>query len=262
MKIRNIIGLSIVLSVLLWNSGCRKYPHLEGNNSVISESRVPVSFNRIENQGDFTVYYNHDTVFRIIIEAESNLIPYIRTIVNENTLVIDTRENLYNNVLMKVHVYSPALIGVELSGSGYIYINTIATDRFMARLSGSGQIQGNVVSNYCEAIVSGSGEINFSIESEQTKGVISGSGGIKLLGVGDWTYAEFADFVISGSGYIEAYNMPVITCNANISGSGNIFTMVRDNLVGKISGSGNIYYKGNPVVESNITGSGNIIHEQ
>ncbi len=262
MKIRNIIGLLIMSSVLIWNTGCRKYPYLDGNNNVISETRVPVSFNRIENQGDFTVYYTQDTIFRIIIEAESNLIPYIRTIVNENTLIIDTREILNNNVPMKVHVYSPTLIGVELSGSGYIHLNTIVVDRFMAQLSGSGDIQGGIVSNYCEAIVSGSGDIYFAVESAQTKGIISGSGGIKLLGDGSMDYAEFADYVITGSGDIEAFNMPIITCNAYIAGSGHIFTMVRDNLVGRISGSGNVYYKGNPNIDSDITGSGNIIHEE
>ncbi len=261
MKIRNIIGLLIISSVLIWNAGCKKYPYLDGNNNVISETRVPVSFNRIENEDDFDVYYYQDTVFRIIIKAESNLIPYIRTIVNGNTLIIDTREDLDNNVPMEVHVFSPTLVGVELSGSGYIHLNTTISEQFTAKLSGSGHIEGIVVSDYFEAILSGSGYINFMVESRQTKGIISGSGGIKLLGLGDWTYAEYADYVITGSGDIEAFSMPVITCNANISGSGDIFTMVRDNLVARISGSGDIFYKGNPTVDSEISGSGNIIHE-
>ncbi len=261
MKTKEIIGLSILLSVLLWSAGCRKYPFIDGNNNIVSETRVPVSFNRIDNEDDFDVYYYQDTIFRIVIEAESNLIPHIRTNVNGNTLEIDTRERLDNNVPIKIYVYSPTLIGVELSGSGYIHLNQIVTDRFMAKISGSGNIHGNVVSNYCEAIVSGSGEIDLSIESEQTKGIISGSGDIKLLGVGNWDYAEFADYVITGSGDIEAFNMPVITCNAYINGSGDISTMVRDNLVARISGSGDILYKGNPTVDSEISGSGNIIHK-
>ncbi len=262
MKIRNIIGLLIISSVLIWNTGCKKHPYLDGNNNVIMETRIPVSFNRIENEDDFEVYYYQDTMFRIIIRAESNLVPYIRTVVNGNTLIIDTRENLNNNVPMEVHVYSPTLVGVELSGSGYIHLNTTVSERFTAKLSGSGHIEGIVVSDYFEAILSGSGYINFMVESKETKGIVSGSGGIQLLGLGDWIYAEFADFVITGSGDIEAYNLPVITCHANISGSGDIFTLVRDNLVGRISGSGNVYYKGNPNIDSDITGSGNIIHEE
>ena len=66
----------------------------------------------------------------------------------------------------------------------------------MAQLSGSGDIQGNIVTNYCDAIVSGSGDIYFSMQSKQTHAVINGSGGIILLGNGIMPYAEYASYSI------------------------------------------------------------------
>lgn len=257
MKIINIIGSIAIVSVLLWNSGCRKPLGINGNNNVSTETRVLVSFNRIENEGDFNVYYVYDTVFRAVVEAESNLIPYIRTIVNGNTLEIDSRENLSNNYTMKVTVYSPTMVGVGLSGSGLIDMEpTTITGSFDAKLSGSGVIYGSIKSEYFEAVISGSGEINFEVNSTNAKAVISGSGDIQLSGV-----ASNAEYNISGSGNIESFPMLVNECYSKISGSGNIYTTVNDYLNVSISGSGNLYYRGNPDINTSISGSGNVIKD-
>ncbi len=257
MKTRYNVGIAIFLvSIMLWNTGCRKFPFLEGNGSVVTEIRQSVSFNRIDNQGEFNVYYIPDTVFRVEIEAESNLIPYIRTTVNGNTLEIDSRENLNSNYAMKVFVYSPVLVGVELSGSGLIVVQNAASGTFDVGLSGSGNIYGDVNTAYFNSTLSGSGEIDFSMISDNVKAIISGSGKIKLAG-----QCYYGDYKISGSGNIESFNLHLTECYAKISGSGNIYTSVNDKLNVIISGSGNLYYIGNPEINQNITGSGRIIKE-
>ena len=255
MKITYITGLIVFLTfIIIWNTGCRKYPFLEGNGSVTRETRMIVSFNKIENQGDFNVYYIYDTVFRVVIEAESNLIPYIRTVVNGNTLEIDTRENLNNNYAMKVTVHSPVLKAVTLSGSGIINTGSVTSDNFEVKLSGSGLIYGDIVSHNFNLLISGSGEVDYAVTSINTKAVISGSGKIKLTGE-----STFADYLISGSGNIESYNLLLNECTAKISGSGNIYTNVSDYLNVIISGSGSLYYLGYPDIDSVITGSGQVI---
>lgn len=229
---------------------------IEGNGSVITETRNSVSFNFVENRGSFNVYIVKDTVFYIEIEAESNLIPHIRTTVHGNTLEIDTRENLDNNFAMNIYVHTPVLRGVGLSGSGLINIDSFETDEFEAFLSGSGIIYGDIASIYMTASLSGSGEIDFAVDTENLKSTISGSGRVRLSGD-----ATKGDFKISGSGSIEAYGVPVVDCYAVISGSGNIYTTVSNYLDVKISGSGNLFFKGNPTINSNITGSGSIISQ-
>ena len=257
MKIKYNIGIVIILlSLILWNTGCRKYPFIEGNGNVITEVRPSVSFNRIDNRGEFNVYYIPDTIFRVEVEAESNLIPYIKTTINGNVLEIDSRENLNSNYAMKVMVYSPVLAGVDLSGSGLINVQNAASGTFDVILSGSGSIYGDVNTGFFNSTLSGSGEIDFSMISDNVKATISGSGNIRLTG-----QCTFGEYKISESGNIEAFNLPLNECNAQISGSGNIYTTVSDKLVATISGSGNLYYIGNPLIDSNITGSGSIIKE-
>ncbi len=252
--IRNAITIVFVITIVMWSSGCRKFPYLEGNGNVVTEVRPSVSFNKIENEGDFNVYYVADSVFSIVIEAESNLIPYIRTNVNGNTLEIDTRENLDNNYAIKIMVHSPVLVGVALTGSGLINVNYLESPNFDVILTGSGLIYGNVNTGSFNSVIAGSGVIDFSVLSEYVKATITGSGNIKLSG--ECTYG---DYKITGSGNIESFDLLLAECTAKISGSGNILTNVSDHLDVTISGSGNLIYIGNPQINSNITGSGQII---
>ncbi len=249
--------LTLMLGILITAiSGCSKIAGIEGNGSIITETRMTVSFNEIDNQDEFEVYCIPDTVFKVVIEAESNLEPHIRTIVNGGTLEIDTRENLKSNYAMKVYVHSPVLQSVHLSGSGIISTGSIEEEEFEVTISGSGIVYGSAYCNYFRSYISGSGQINFNIESQVVKSVISGSGYIELDGV-----AYSGDYRISGSGNIWARSLYLTECIADISGSGNINTSVSDYLQAEISGSGNIYYYGDPVIDSHISGSGNIIKQ-
>lgn len=255
MKRINIISLFVIITVILtWSTGCQKLTQIEGNGSVVIEERNSVSFNRVNNQGVFSVYIIPDTVTYLEIEAESNLIPHIKTTVHGNTLEIDTRENLSSNHAMIIRVHTPSVASVVLSGSGLINVSNLDTDEFEAILSGSGVIYGDVIANTFRSSISGSGEIDFVIDSDITTGAISGSGNIILSGT-----SNFGDYRISGSGNIDAYTLPIAECYAKISGSGNIYTMVSDLLTVNITGSGNLYYRGNPTINQNISGSGQII---
>ena len=248
--------LSIFIILAMINTGCKKFTRIEGNGNVIEETRMTVSFKEIENDDNFDVYYVKDSIHKIVIEAESNLIPHIRTNINSNTMIISTRERLSNNFPMKIYVYAPYVNSVHISGSGIISTGSFDVDEFAASISGSGVIYGEVTCNNFRSYISGSGEIDFIVFSPTVKSTISGSGEIYLEGV-----SNRGDYNISGSGSIDAYNLSLIECDANISGSGNIYTKVSEYLNAKISGSGNIYYIGNPIVYTNISGSGNVIKQ-
>ncbi len=255
MEMKNILIITSAIIGLMWSTGCRKYSGIAGNGTVGSETRPSVSFNKVNNMDEFNVYCVYDTVFRVVIEAESNLIPYIRTVVNGNTLHISTYENLDNNYVIKVIVHTPSLNEIELSGSGLIDVSPIPySGGFRAYLSGSGNIYGSVNTVNFEAISSGSGNINLNITSVEAVATVRGSGDIILSGTSENSRVE-----IYGSGDIDSFNLPVTECRAKISGSGNIYTTVSDLLIAKIYGSGDIIYRGNPIIESDINGSGNII---
>jgi len=224
MKKINIASLiAIIAIVVTYSTGCQKLNQIEGNGSIVTEDRLSVSFNRVNNQGVFSVYIIPDTISYVEIEAESNLLPHIRTSVHGNTLEIDTRENLKSNYPMVVRVHSPSVVSVILSGSGLINVSEMVTDEFEVILSGSGVIYGDVSTQTFHSSISGSGEIDFAVDADVTTGSISGSGNIILGG-----NSNSGDYRISGSGNIEAYALPIAECYAKINGSGNIYTTVSD----------------------------------
>jgi hypothetical protein len=138
---------------------------------------------------------------------------------------------------MEVYITTPYLEGIKQSGSGYITTDYFTPDHFDVSLSGSGNISTAVETDKIEASISGSGKITLSGEANDGR------------------------FSISGSGNIDAYDMTLITCNAKISGSGDMWVKVENYLNATISGSGNIFYYGDPGIETHISGSGNVIHE-
>ena len=102
--------------------------------------------------------------------------------------------------------------------------------------------------------VSGSGEINLENYTNAMDVRISGSGNLDLVGTG-----ENNKFTVSGSGLIRSYNFMQETCEARISGSGDMQVEVNQNLNVNISGSGSVYYMGEPSLNVTITGSGKVI---
>jgi hypothetical protein len=66
--------------------------------------------------------------------------------------------------------------------------------------------------------------------------------------------------VISGSGKIKAFDLPHNTCEAVISGSGDMYVNANDAINARISGSGTVYYINYPVIHTSISGSGGVVN--
>jgi len=240
MKILNInraLLLLFIITGLLVSCG-KNYMYVRGNGQIGAETRNVQPFEGVVLEGSFEVIIKHDTITEVIVEAETNLIPFIETYVTGTALVVREKPhtNLKANDPIRVFVKTPKLRYAELEGSGMLSTEQFVSDNLNLNISGSGRLESGGV-------------------LKRVYGFISGSGEIYLSGL-----ADIAEFSISGSGNIDAYALQADTCYANISGSGNMYVYVIDLLDAGISGSGNIYYKGNPTVYNNITGSGAVIH--
>ena len=72
------------------------------------------------------------------------------------------------------------------------------------------------------------------------------------------TEQDELDIYITGVGNVDAYNMPVNTCNIRITGTSDCRVQVNDILDVIITGVGNVWYMGNPTVTTDISGVGNV----
>ncbi|MEZ5011201.1 MAG: DUF2807 domain-containing protein [Bacteroidales bacterium] len=193
--------------------------------------------------------------------ADENLMKYYTTSVTNNCLRIEIEgTNCVRPVTPTViRITAPGLSVITLSGSGNILADTISGPETGVINSGSGDI----TISYAESVtnensLSGSGDITIEeLYSDEITILVTGSGDMTASGIG-----ETGIFTSTGSGQNYAGNLELVNCTALISGSGDIYTQVSDEIHATLTGSGNLYYTGTPQVYQTTTGSGRIIHLQ
>ncbi|MFH2144099.1 MAG: head GIN domain-containing protein [Bacteroidota bacterium] len=224
--------------VLLGIGSCVDKYHtcIHGNGNVASEMRDLRAFNEINSEDDFNVYIQQDSVNEVVVDAEENLLNYIVTSVSGSKLTLKYRDRrcIRNSEPVNIYIKTTDLNSVKLSGSGFIEIKNLNTTNIELNISGSGDIEGDIIVDFIDAKISGSGELHL---------------------VGETTESELK---ISGSGKMSLFGMLCEKCFADISGSGNIYVSVSDFLDVKISGSGSVFYIGQPAINVSISGSGSV----
>lgn len=234
---RIILGLLLIASI----SSCHKNHLLGiwGKGSNVTETRNITGFSGIDLSMNADVYYVQDSIYRVEVSAQKNILPVIETEIHGTVLEIECRTLLHSHNRIVVTIYSPDIDKFHVSGSGKLYAqNSINTGSLDVSLSGSGTISIH------------------SITAQNLTCKISGSGDIHVMGGA----VSSENFRISGSGDIEAVNVVANSSVVNISGSGDMTLQAVQNLDVTISGSGSVKYKGNPVVQTHISGSGKIVH--
>jgi len=237
MKTKTVKAFLFSFVLVFAISSCTDEFFISGNGNIQTQNRQISNFDAISSNGDFHVTIVKGLDYSVLVKAESNLLPYIETSVSSRTLKITTSgvHSINHHKPIEIILTQPTLSGLKLSGSGWIKTDGFVSGNFTAAISGSGEIQAN-------------------INAELIKASVSGSGKIYITGT-----AKSCDFRISGSGKIHSFDLIQDACLANISGSGNIYTLVNKALQANISGSGSVYYKGNPQIQSSISGSGKLI---
>ncbi len=119
------------------------YNCIDGNGNVVFEERSISQFKSIISEGNFDIEVIQDTVYRIEIEAESNIMVYIRTFVHGSILEIDTRNDICfdNTYPIRVKIYTPQLESASIAGSGNIYVDKLVSNEVYLTISGSGNIE-------------------------------------------------------------------------------------------------------------------------
>ncbi len=240
MKTRSIMRVAFLAALTLMAYACEStWPCLRGNGVPGEETRTIEGFTGVVSEGEFDVFIIPDSDFGVTLEADENIIQYIRTRVSGNTLIVDqgTRKCLRSENPIRITVQMPRVEYLNLTGSGMITGDNIESDELRVELTGSGLVDLRGLNvGLLDALITGSGEMIF------------------------WGNATDADLDITGSGMIKAFQLESVNCIANISGSGSMQVKVEKLLTAYISGSGNIFYQGNPSVSANITGTGAVLN--
>jgi hypothetical protein len=210
-----------------------------GSGNVIMETRDVSGFSRLSLSGIGDVILTQGETESLEIEAEDNLIPYIKTEVRGNTLFISyERKSVVPTESITFHLSMEEIDGLETLGISNIRSDEVVTDRLDIGIRGTG----NVSINQLEAdtlTVNVSGAGNFDAEGE----------------------VDEQKIVLSGAGNYDGEDLQSSTTVVTISGIGRVNVWVTDKLDVTISGTGGVDYFGEPDITRNISGIGNLNHQ-
>ena len=225
-------------AVLFATPSCNK---ISGDGPVVSQKLNITGFTGIYAGIDGDVYFTQDSVFKVEIVGQSNIISHIQTYVENGVLQMhfEPLANIGRHTRVTAYVSAPSAYNLGINGSGTL------------------KVLQPIISSDLSLKVNGSGDIYVAqLTGTNLYGNISGSGNINI-GAGS---VRNESLQISGSGAIDLFNMYARTVDSRTSGSGTTKVNVSDDLTVNISGSGDVYYMGNPSVHSSISGSGKVIH--
>ncbi|MDQ4003237.1 MAG: DUF2807 domain-containing protein, partial [Actinomycetota bacterium] len=189
----------------------------EEPSNVTSESRNVSGFDEVELQGVGNLSIQQTGTVSLTVEAEEDVLPKIRTEVENNRLIIGPEPNTSIQTTQPINYELTVndLNALNISGSGSINAEDISTDELAVTISGAGDanISGSVDTQAIN--ISGSGNYQAEgLESKEVKVDVGGSGSA-VVNVSDELNAE-----VSGIGSVEYIGDPTI--NQDVSGVGAV----------------------------------------
>jgi hypothetical protein len=234
LRVAKLVALALVVLIAL--SGC-----VQGSGNVVTEERQVGEIEKVELSGIGRLEITQGDSTSLTVEADDNLMQYIKTETVNDTLEISLRSKVLpflpvdpsGTIVYRLTV--PSLSRVSLSGSGEIASSGFEADELEIDISGSGKLE------LTELVV------------ERFVYDLSGSGRAVLSGT-----AQQQEVTISGSGRLEAEELRCADASIEINGSGRAIVWVTEQLRVDISGSGDVQYYGSPDVDQDVSGSGSI----
>ena len=218
------------------------------NGPRVVDPRSLKGFDKIVVLGSPSVHYFQADTYHVSVEGPENVVGKIVTTVEDGTLTIRNKGKIgmFNVSLgdmgdVSVHVGSPDLTSVSLSGSGdFVCSGNLDTDEMHISLRGSGDITfDKIICDNCVTELVGSGDIT-----------------VKRL------EAISSEVTLVGSGDMEVWHWKVDDTNISLRGSGDITAHFEEGckkVECQLNGSGDISLEGKvEQMNKHKTGSGDI----
>ena len=228
--------LIIGFIALLFITSCIDLASERGNGVRIEEKITIDEFDRLEIGGAFIVKLTQDESDEVIVETDENLLDFIEIAVRGNTLEVNSERRLDSREGIIISIPIQELTRLSSSGASEVMTtNPIQTENLDIDLSGAGKL-------------------DLKLDAQDISLDISGASLIYLEGA-----AQTLDINMSGASSLEASELEVKDCFAQISGVGKILVNVTGTLDAEVSGLGEVVYVGEPEsVKGDVSGVGNI----
>jgi hypothetical protein len=246
---------------------------VEGDGVVARDTRAVAGLQGLEVGGGMVVDVRVGPAPSLQVEADSNLLPLIRTEAVGDTLRVTSERPLRSRNPIHISYTTPRLSELRTSGSGRVTVTGLNGAPLAVSKNGSGvtELVGRVARLDLQS--NGSGRLEaLALESGSAKIAVSGSGHATVGRIN----GDYAELDLNGSGNVRASGaVRALTVrvngsgNADLSGlaseradlvsngSGGITANVKQSLMAQASGSGGVRVYGNPAQR---TISGKSVH--
>jgi len=215
---KSLIGVLLIFSIFVFSCtpenscSCSDGTEcLEGNGNVITTEFDLGPFESIIQRGILDIEYYSNSVHKVELITDSNLIDSYVLNVNNNLLSIWSQDICVNqSTSSKVRIGSPELNYIDADGTGDINFESLESkdDELFIRTVGTGEV------------------------------VFAGDISLSSIFIGN-----------VGTGNVKAFNVSADTCIVNLLGTGDIEITVSDELIVSRDGIGTVFYKGFPDIE-------------
>src|SRR3989338_2876527 len=206
------------------NKNCDRQP-VKGSGNVVSETREIGPFSKLEISGIFDVYILQGDKESVRVEADDNLLEFIRTELSGDKLSLfsDCNVSIKKSTKMNVYVTVKDLKSINSHGIGDV--------------KAQNALKGSDLSVENSAV----GDLDLQLDYQ--------SFDIHYTGVGDVRLTSKVDKVeidCTGVGDIDAYELIAHSMELEHSGVGNTKVYANESIHVDFSGVGEVHYKGNP----------------
>ncbi len=180
-----VIGITVA-SVVGWGKSTAQVFNFKfdigktkGSGNISTENREVRDFKAIDVSGVFQVEVVAQKDFSVQVEADDNLLEFIRTEVNDGVLEISTTKRIKSSNGLKVRISAPDIEKLEVSGVAKVNVSDLKNPVFHVDTSGASKIELAGVTDKLEIEVSGAAQI----EAENLKAraaTVDSSGASKI----------------------------------------------------------------------------------
>jgi Putative auto-transporter adhesin, head GIN domain len=190
---------------------------VKGSGNVVTENRDVSEFTAVSLQGVGELFVDQTGTESLAITADDNLLPYIKTRVSGDKLIISVEKNTtFSNVSeLTYHVTVVNLDELELDGFGQLTADNLNGETLSVQLDGAGSItvSGEVDRQTVE--INGAGGYDAADLKSQEATVTHNGAGLAVVQVSDQL-----DATINGIGTVEYIGDPQVT--KDVSGLGSV----------------------------------------
>jgi hypothetical protein len=238
MKSLKLLIISIICMALSACSNAQFRNSIQGEGPVVTEERNTSYFSGLNVRSGIDVSLKQGDKETITVEAEGNILQYIKTEIRDNVL----------------HIYIEPNINIRFNGTKKVYVTM--KDINSVKTTSAGDVTGLTPVNTINLKLntSSAGDIKLEVNATLIEIDISSAGNITLSGKADILNAD-----LSSAGDLEAYELKVKEADISVSSAGGARVDVADKLIARSSSAGDIYYSGNPeFVDAHSSSAGGI----